>query len=84
MHCLTCRFIASLLSATLIQSHALGQASAPPSGAAPVAQSAAPPRPASVLSKAVRTSANMEPAVPHAEQDKSVAARLAAWQSSTG
>ncbi|MEY4810455.1 MAG: hypothetical protein RI986_793 [Planctomycetota bacterium] len=84
MHCLTYRFIASLLSATLIQSNAHGQASTPPSGAAPVAQSAALPGPASVLSKAVRTSANMEPAVPHAEQDKSVAARLAAWQSTTG
>ena len=84
MHCFTSRFIASLLSAAVIPTHALTHAGAQQAAAVPVTPSPALAGPASVLSKAVRTSATMEPAVPHAEQDKSVAARLAAWQSASG
>ena len=84
MHCFTSRFIASLLSAAVIPTHALAQAGVQQSGAVPATPSAALAGPASVLSRAVRTSATMEPAVPHAEQDQSVAARLAAWQSASG
>ena len=38
----------------------------------------------SALNRSVRTAENMEPAIPHPEQDKAVAAKLAALEAKTG